>query len=65
MVPAPVVTPQPPYGQLVPPPLPPKPAGPVGPAKVALLVPLSGPNAGLGQAILNSCLLYTSDAADE
>ena len=54
MVPAPVVTPQPPYGQLVPPPLPPKPAGPVGPAKVALLVPLSGPNAGLGQAILNS-----------
>jgi branched-chain amino acid transport system substrate-binding protein len=54
MVPAPVVTPQPPYG---PPTAPPKAAGPVGPAKVALLVPLSGPNAGLGQAILNAAQL--------
>jgi branched-chain amino acid transport system substrate-binding protein len=34
--------------------MPPKPAGPAGPAKIALLAPLSGPNAGLGQAILNA-----------
>ncbi len=57
MVPAPVVTPQPPYGPPTAPPAPPKPAGPAGPAKVALLVPLSGPNAGLGQAILNAAQL--------
>ena len=54
MVPAPVVTPQPPYGPPQALPAPPKPAGP---AKVALLVPLSGPNAGLGQAILNAAQL--------
>ncbi|MGH7045661.1 MAG: penicillin-binding protein activator [Stellaceae bacterium] len=30
---------------------------PTGPAKVALLVPLSGPNAALGQAILNAAQL--------
>ncbi len=57
MVPAPVVSPQPPYGQPAPPPLPPKPAGPSGPAKIALLVPLSGANAALGQAILNAAQL--------
>jgi branched-chain amino acid transport system substrate-binding protein len=57
MVPAPVVTPQPPFGPPTAPPAPPKPAGPAGPAKVALLVPLSGPNAGLGQAILNAAQL--------
>jgi branched-chain amino acid transport system substrate-binding protein len=57
MVPAPVVTPQPPYGPPTAPPAPPKPAGPAGPAKVALLVPQSGPNAGLGQAILNAAQL--------
>lgn len=57
MVPAPVVSPQPPYGEPAPPPLPPKPAGPSGPAKIALLVPLSGPNAALGQAILNAAQL--------
>ncbi len=57
MVPAPVVTPQPPYGPPTAPPAPPKPAGPAGPAKVALLVPLSGPNAGLGHAILNAAQL--------
>ena len=61
MVPAPVARPQPPYygyGR-VPPPLPPGPpspasAGAAGPAKVALLVPLSGANAELGQAILDA-----------
>ncbi len=57
MVPAPVVTPQPPYGPPTAPLAPPKPAGPAGPAKVALLVPLSGPNAGLGHAILNAAQL--------
>jgi branched-chain amino acid transport system substrate-binding protein len=57
MVPAPVVTPQLPYGPPVAPPAPPKPAGPAGPAKIALLAPLSGPNAGLGQAILNAAQL--------
>ena len=62
MVPAPVVAPQPPYGR--PPPLaapgapsPAPPAGPPGPAKVALLVPLSGANAELGQAILDAAQL--------
>ncbi len=38
-------------------PAPPPVATPAGPAKVALLVPLSGPNAGLGQAILNAAQL--------
>ncbi|MGA8380986.1 MAG: penicillin-binding protein activator [Stellaceae bacterium] len=58
MVAAPVIAPQPPYGQPLPPQTPPPPP-PVaaGPAKVALLVPLSGPNAGLGQAILNAAQL--------
>ncbi len=58
IVPAPLATPQPPYG---PPPAPaarpaPQPAAvaPSGPAKIALLVPLSGPNAGLGNAILDA-----------
>ncbi len=57
MVPAPIVTPQPPYGPPVAPPAPPNPVGPAGPAKIALLAPLSGPNAGLGQAILNAAQL--------
>jgi branched-chain amino acid transport system substrate-binding protein len=60
IVPAPLSTPQPPYGQPLPPtppPTPPPVAAPAGPAKVALLVPLSGPNAGLGQAILNAAQL--------
>ena len=56
MVAAPVAPPQPPYGP-PPPPAPPKPVAAAGPAKVALLVPLSGPNAGLGQAILNAAQL--------
>ncbi len=59
IVPAPIATAQPPYGEPPPPtPMPaPPPAVPAGPAKVALLVPLSGPNAGLGQAILNAAQL--------
>ncbi len=57
MVAAPVVTPQPPYGQPLPPPTRPPPPIAAGPAKVALLVPLSGANAGLGQAILNAAQL--------
>lgn len=65
MVSAPIARPQPPYygyGR-VPPPLPPGPpsppitAGAVGPAKVALLVPLSGANAELGQALLDAAQL--------
>lgn len=59
IVPAPLATPQPPYGPPPPAsePAPPPVATPAGPAKVALLVPLSGPNAGLGQAILNAAQL--------
>jgi branched-chain amino acid transport system substrate-binding protein len=64
MVPAPIARPQPPYygyGR-VPPPLPPGPPSPTtataaGPAKVALLVPLSGANAELGQALLDAAQL--------
>ncbi len=65
MVSAPIVRPQPPYygyGR-VPPPFPPGPpsapttAGATGPAKVALLVPLSGANAELGQALLDAAQL--------
>ncbi|HTV44469.1 MAG TPA: penicillin-binding protein activator [Stellaceae bacterium] len=59
IVPAPLVTAQPP-SQPPPAPVPatpPPPAIPAGPAKVALLVPLSGPNAALGQAILNAAQL--------
>src|SRR5947209_6665257 len=64
MVSAPIARPQPPYygyGR-VPPPLPPgSPSSPAtaaaGPAKVALLVPLSGANAELGQALLDAAQL--------
>jgi ABC-type branched-subunit amino acid transport system substrate-binding protein len=63
MVSAPIARPQPPYygyGR-VPPPLPGAPAPPTaaaaGPAKVALLVPLSGANAELGQALLDAAQL--------
>src|ERR1700719_1287539 len=64
MVPAPIARPQPPYygyGR-VPPPLPPGLPSPpttaaAGPAKVALLVPLSGANAELGQALLDAAQL--------
>jgi branched-chain amino acid transport system substrate-binding protein len=36
-----------------------------GPVQVALLVPLSGPSAGIGQAMLNAAQLALFDAADE
>jgi ABC-type branched-subunit amino acid transport system substrate-binding protein len=56
MVAAPLVPPQPPYGepQAPPPTAAPQPAGP---AKAALLVPLSGANAALGKAMLNAAQL--------
>ena len=65
MVPAPVYGPQRPYygyGRIPPPPPPgpaaaPPTAGAQGPAKVGLLVPLSGANAELGQAILDAAQL--------
>jgi branched-chain amino acid transport system substrate-binding protein len=65
MVPAPVSYPQSPnYGRFPPPPTPPpgppsgalSPAAP-GPVKVALLAPLSGANAELGQGILDAAQL--------
>jgi branched-chain amino acid transport system substrate-binding protein len=64
MVPAPLAGPQPPYGQPPTPPVPapPTPAAPAGPAKVALLLPLSGPNAGLGEAMLNAAQLALFEA---
>ena len=62
-VPAPVGSAQSqfPGGKPLPPPLP-GPPGPMappaaGPVKVALLVPLSGPNAGLGKAMLEAAQL--------
>ncbi len=56
MVEAPLPAPQPAYGAQEPLP-PPVPAPAAGPAKVALLVPLSGPNAELGKAILDAAQL--------
>ena len=54
-VPAPVGPPQLPYaGPKNLPPLPPEPTRPAGPVKVALLLPLSGPNAELGKAMLEA-----------
>jgi branched-chain amino acid transport system substrate-binding protein len=68
MVPAPLAGRQPPYGR-VPPPVPPAalatPAAEAGPAKVALLVPLSGANAELGQAILDAAQLALFEAPDD
>ena len=63
MVPAPIANPQSPYYGRFPPPPPPGPPPPTsppaaaGPEKVALLVPLSGANAELGQAILDAAQL--------
>ena len=62
MVTAPLAPPQPPYPQQQP--LPPPPRSP-GPAKVGLLVPLSGPNAELGQAILNAAQLALFEAGGD
>jgi ABC-type branched-subunit amino acid transport system substrate-binding protein len=73
MVSAPIARPQPPYygyGR-VPPPLPPGAPSPQpstaasGPAKVALLVPLSGANAELGQAILDAAQLALFESGSE
>jgi ABC-type branched-subunit amino acid transport system substrate-binding protein len=63
IVPAPMSSPQRPsygYGQVPPPlgpPPPSPPTGAIGPAKVGLLVPLSGANAELGQAVLDAAQL--------
>jgi branched-chain amino acid transport system substrate-binding protein len=63
MVPAPVANPQSQYyGRFPPPPVPPSAPPPVaqpapGPVKVALLAPLSGANAELGQALLDAAQL--------
>ena len=70
MVPAPIANPQSPYYGRVPPPPPlasgpPKPAVPAGPEKVALLVPLSGANAELGQAILDAAQLALFEAGGD
>jgi branched-chain amino acid transport system substrate-binding protein len=67
MVPAPLSARQPPYGRLPPPapPAVPRSAGETGPAKVALLVPLSGANAGLGQAMLDAAQLALFEAPDD
>lgn len=59
IVPAPVASPQFPYAglpEMLPPPHPRRPPPPVeaGPVKVALLVPLSGPNAELGKSMLEA-----------
>jgi ABC-type branched-subunit amino acid transport system substrate-binding protein len=56
MVPAPLAPPQPPYAppSASAPQPPPTAAAPAGPAKVAILVPLSGPNAALGAALLDA-----------
>jgi branched-chain amino acid transport system substrate-binding protein len=70
MVPAPVYPPQPPFGRLPPPGAPTAPvtATPLtapGPPKVALLVPLSGANAQLGQAMLDAAQLALFEAPGE
>jgi ABC-type branched-subunit amino acid transport system substrate-binding protein len=70
MVPAPIANPQSPYYGRVPPPppvasAPPRPAAPAGPEKVALLVPLSGANAELGQAILDAAQLALFEAGGD
>jgi branched-chain amino acid transport system substrate-binding protein len=67
MVPAPLSAPQQPYGR---PPPPSPPAAPTaaaapGPPKVALLVPLSGANAELGQAILDAAQLALFEAPSD
>ena len=70
MVPAPLAARQSPYGS-IPPPVPPAapppaaPAAASGPVKVALLVPLSGANAELGQAMLDAAELALFEASDD
>jgi substrate-binding family protein len=62
MVPAPLSTPQPPYA---PPPPGPPPAPRAGAAKVGLLLPLSGPNAELGKAMLDAAELALFETGGE
>jgi ABC-type branched-subunit amino acid transport system substrate-binding protein len=69
MVPAPFSARQPPYGRAAPPAPPGAPAlatpAEAGPAKVALLVPLSGANAELGQAMLDAAQLALFEVPDD
>ena len=68
MVPAPLAARQPPYGRVPPAPAAralATPAPEAGPAKVALLVPLSGANAELGQALLDAAQLALFEASDD
>ena len=65
MVPAPLSSPQPPYGPPSAPAAPGPPSTATGSAKVALLVPLSGANAALGQAILDASQLALFEAPNE
>jgi branched-chain amino acid transport system substrate-binding protein len=73
MVPAPLAGRQPPYGRIPPPAPSPSPTAPAlatpsaeaGPAKVAFLVPLSGANAELGQAMLDAAQLALFEAPDD
>jgi branched-chain amino acid transport system substrate-binding protein len=73
MVPAPLASRQPPYGRIPtpapsPPPMAPAlatPSAETGPAKVAFLVPLSGANAELGQAMLDAAQLALFEAPDD
>jgi branched-chain amino acid transport system substrate-binding protein len=71
MVSAPISPPQPPYFGQHPPPAPPgqregiAPPAAAGPEKVALLVPLSGANAELGQAILDAAQLALFEAGGD
>jgi ABC-type branched-subunit amino acid transport system substrate-binding protein len=53
--PAPLVAPQPPY--ITPSPIPPPETERAGPVKIGLLLPLSGPNAELGKAMLDAAQL--------
>jgi branched-chain amino acid transport system substrate-binding protein len=73
MITAPLAPPQPPWGPQPPyGPPPPAPQPPValatapsGPAKIALLVPLSGPNAGLGKAILDAAQMALFESGND
>jgi branched-chain amino acid transport system substrate-binding protein len=73
MVPAPLSARQPSYGRIPPPapsappavPMPATSAAEAGPAKIAFLVPLSGANAELGQAMLDAAQLALFEAPDD
>ena len=73
MITAPLAPPQPPWGPQPPygpPPLAPQPpaaptTAPSGPAKIALLAPLSGPNAGLGKAILDAAQMALFESGND